>query len=379
LPRVQAPRENAASLRVHLTNVTGLGAVHLVESLLPALEALRSATIDEIYLPDEGALSAYQRATPGPAPARYRRRLPNGMSRVLECSVLGHQFSGRVPLLVLGDIPIRCKAPQAVFVQTPLLTRTPGTAGVGGAIKYRIARSLFRRNARFASAFIVQTSAMMAALTETYPEVEGRVQVVAQPVPSWLLEHRGIRQGRTAPHGSPLHLIYPAFDTPHKNHGLFNSVTTEDARTWPVGRLTLTIPSNRNPNPSLTWLECVDVLPPDGVLALYVVADALVYLSLAESYGFPLVEAMWVGIPIVCADRPYARALCGGEAIYFDPENAQSLKEAISELRARLDAGWWPSWADRLKLVPSSWDEVASSIAEIALRRSGSAVIPYTA
>ena len=35
--------------------------------------------------------------------------------------------------------------------------------------------------------------------------------------------------------------------------------------------------------------------------------DALLFLSTDESYGFPLIEAMFVGLPIICPDLPYAR------------------------------------------------------------------------
>ena len=58
----------------------------------------------------------------------------------------------------------------------------------------------------------------------------------------------------------------------------------------------------------------------------------------------PLIEAMTLGLPIVCADLPYARGLCGGEAIYFNPLSASSAWEAIAELQRVTELQPDPEW-----------------------------------
>ena len=74
---------------------------------------------------------------------------------------------------------------------------------------------------------------------------------------------------------------------------------------------------------------------------------------------------MTLGLPVVCADLPYARWICEDEAIYFDPASASDAWRAIMELKARLTAGWSPDWSRALLKLPSDWDEVASSFLEI--------------
>jgi hypothetical protein len=71
---------------------------------------------------------------------------------------------------------------------------------------------------------------------------------------------------------------------------------------------------------------------------------------------------MWVGLPIICPDLPYAHAVCGADAIYFDPENIESLRLAIVTLEDRLRAGWWPNWSEALQSVPENWERVASAM-----------------
>jgi hypothetical protein len=348
---------------VHLTNIAGTGAVQLVGSLLPALERAHGYCVDRMHLPDRGALARYRRVTPGVPPRVYTRRLPNALSRALECLLFARRFDASMPLLVLGDLPLRCASRQTVFIQTPHLMQGDRSGSRVAALKYRIARAVFRAGMASPAAYIVQSDVMRAALVETYPTLEGKVHVVPQPVPAWLLEAGLCRSGRLGPREAPLRLFYPAAPYPHKNHRLLAGLP--DAAGWPVERLTLTVPTAAHPDPRIGWIKCVGLLSPQEVIAHYAEADALLFLSSAESYGLPLVEAMWIGLPIVCPDLPYARSLCGAQGCYFDPADPASLRRALTELRARLTAGWWPDWADRLAPIPKDWNAVAEAMLRV--------------
>jgi len=352
------------AVRLHLTNIMGLGAVRLLQSLLPSLVNHSNSRLEEVFLPACGELSNFTQFEHGTLLTHYKRYLPNSISRLLECTILGSKFDGATPLLVFGDIPIRCKSKQTVFVQSPLLLRGSSTGRQLGAVKYWVARWLFRRNMRYVSNFIVQTEAMKSSLVESYPETRGRIHIIAQPAPSWLI---GSKLKRTQFHGSTesgLRLFYPAAPYPHKNHRILSEI--ERPVTWPISELILTIPDSMNPNTSIPWIQCVDKLAPDAVINAYRTSDALLFLSLSESFGFPLVEAMWIGLPIICPDLPYARALCGEQAIYFDPHNVSSLHAAIDELAKRRNFGWWPDWSTNLKKIPRDWQEVADAMLHLA-------------
>jgi hypothetical protein len=348
---------------VHLTNIAGTGAVQLVDSLLPALERAGGHRIDRIHLPDRGPLSHYRRVTPGPAPERYVRRLPNGLSRALECLLFARHFNAQAPLLVLGDLPLRCEGRQVVFVQTLHLAQGDRSASRVAALKYLISRAVFRLNMSRPIGFIVQSETMKDAL-------RGRVHVVPQPAPAWLLESGMRRRGRRGARDAGLSLFYPAAPYPHKNHRLLNGLNTAG---WPIERLVLTIPPAMHPAPQTTCVRCVGLLAPRDVLAAYAEADALLFLSIAESYGLPLLEAMWIGLPIVCPDLPYARTLCGDQAFYFDATDTGSLLYALQALHARLSAGWWPDWSERLSRIPPDWDAVAAAMLRVLFPSSTSA------
>ena len=63
----------------------------------------------------------------------------------------------------------------------------------------------------------------------------------------------------------------------------------------------------------------------DELIELYRTVDACIFPSICESFGLPLVEAMAMGKPLICADRPYAREICRDYAKYVDPDRPNEL------------------------------------------------------
>lgn len=80
---------------------------------------------------------------------------------------------------------------------------------------------------------------------------------------------------------------------------------------------------------------CVVVLgkvPGEMVDALYRASDILVFPSLCESFGFPLVEAQAYGVPIVAADTPVNREMAGTAAVYYAPDQVEGAALALLSL-----------------------------------------------
>ncbi len=66
--------------------------------------------------------------------------------------------------------------------------------------------------------------------------------------------------------------------------------------------------------------------------ALYVAADALVFPSLNEGFGLPLVEAMSTGTPIVTSNIASMPEVTEGAALLVDPNNAEEISSAMVRL-----------------------------------------------
>ena len=88
-------------------------------------------------------------------------------------------------------------------------------------------------------------------------------------------------------------------------------------------------------------------------------ADALVFPSLYEGFGLPVLEAMAVGVPVVCSGVTAIPEVAGDAAVYFDPRDPGDMAEKIAlvgrdeALRGRLAA------AGRARAAEFSWDRSA--------------------
>jgi len=85
-------------------------------------------------------------------------------------------------------------------------------------------------------------------------------------------------------------------------------------------------------------------MSPSFLPALYNGAAALVYPSLYEGFGFPPLEAMACGVPVVISDTSAIPEVVGESGLLVDPTDAGAIAEAVvtiladSDTRARLRA-----------------------------------------
>jgi len=71
----------------------------------------------------------------------------------------------------------------------------------------------------------------------------------------------------------------------------------------------------------------------DGLLKhLYKHAEFLIYPSIEEGFGFPLLEAFVNGCPVACSDCSSLHEVGGDAPFYFDPLNTVSIKNTVEEL-----------------------------------------------
>lgn len=96
------------------------------------------------------------------------------------------------------------------------------------------------------------------------------------------------------------------------------------------------------PNPSA--VHFVTKPSDEQVVALYTLAKALLFPSLYEGFGLPIIEAQACGTPVITSNRAPMSEVGGSAAIYVDPENpssaAQIILNELPTIHDRVSAGF---------------------------------------
>ncbi len=345
---------------IHATNVAGLGAREVSSEILNSLandNNFKNYQI-QVRLPN---IKFWHENVPKKGNWEvvyfYRSKTPfiRFLFRVFNL-FFGHLFLPKSKLvLVLGDFPLRINSNQVVLLHNPHIV--PENSHFKKFDKFIFQRLLFKANHKFINSCIVQTDIIKKRLINKLPNLAEKVIVLPMPVnDSFKYEKVKIKSN-----ADEFKLFFPSSFYPHKNHSLIFKLnqfgefkfiidfilTINEFQFNSLG----SVKSRINFNIQLTG-----ILDKYQVLEKYFQTDALFFPSFDESYGLPLVEAMKLGKIIICSDKPFARWLCGDEAIYFDPNDYESAQNAIILAHGKRNSGWRPDWADSLSKIPENWD-----------------------
>jgi glycosyltransferase involved in cell wall biosynthesis len=203
---------------------------------------------------------------------------------------------------------------------------------------------------------------------ETACQLAARVVCISDYVRETLLESSGLDADRITtihiglprrfPHVSPevagrvrrrlrveggRFLIYPAEFSPHKNHamlltafGMFRSrhpesnlqlvcAGTPDAQMDAVRERALRMGLDN-------WVAFPGHLSDDELAVLLQSALAMIFPSLHEGLGVPVLEAMVCGTPVLCSDVTSLPDLVGAAALLFDPRKPKDIVSAIEQI-----------------------------------------------
>jgi glycosyltransferase involved in cell wall biosynthesis len=129
-------------------------------------------------------------------------------------------------------------------------------------------------------------------------------------------------------------LVYPARPWPHKNHSMLFAALEQVRRSRPDLELVLTGADVDGPTPE--GVRRLGAVSAGEVASLYRRASALVFPSLYEGFGWPVLEAMASGCPVAVARGNAAEELAGDAGVLFD---ARSVDDVAAGILRVLDEG----------------------------------------
>ncbi len=282
---------------------TRAGTARYLQGLLGQLEGLPEPELERLGFERTGRLATVARDVywyPLALPREARKR---GAS-VLHCPTF--------------RAPVRSEVPVVVTVHDLAVLRHPGTFNQWTR---RYSRLAVPRVARAARLVIAVSEFTRREIVELLGVPEERIRVIPNAV--------GAPFGPDGPAAEGDYLLAVGTLEPRKNlaaaqqaaHRLDVELRVAGARGWRGVRVD-------------GWLGRVS---DDELAALYRGARCLVYPSLYEGFGIPVLEAMACGTPVVTSAGGATEEVAGGAAVLVDPHDPAAIAAGVEEAEARRD------------------------------------------
>lgn len=109
-------------------------------------------------------------------------------------------------------------------------------------------------------------------------------------------------------------------------------------------------------------------LPEEQLASTMSAARALLFPSLAEGFGLPVLEAMAAGTPVVVAERSPMKEVAGQAGFFFDPDWPESFRTAVRRVLNDEDERQKRIAAGRARAQQFSWEQTTRVVTETLYR-----------
>lgn len=321
--------ESASRVFLHATNVHSGGGRSLLLALMSSMPANQPAI---------ALLDTRMEATPHPG-LSFECVKPTLWHRAKAELWLAHHVQPDDQVLCFGNLPplFKLSAQVTVFLQNRYLVEAVELDNFPLKVRLRlmIEKLWLKHRAGNADRFVVQTPTMRALLESSGMATGKKIEVL----PFVNSSHGYLRStpAKAARHAL-LDFVYVASGEPHKNHRMLLEAWGVLARQGLRPSLRLTVDPAANAE-LCAWIDAqkarfglnidnLGSLQHGAALDLYGQARALIYPSLFESFGLPLIEARQAGLAIVASELDYVRDVVDAEEV-FDPRSAISIARAV--------------------------------------------------
>lgn len=228
------------------------------------------------------------------------------------------------------------------FVYEPLDLQHRHLADLFSAGERRWRDQVYRRGCERARLIVTGTRFTKDDIVRQFGIDPGKIAVIPirsalPPTPPTRAEVDRVRRAYDLPERF---LLYPAMGFPHKNHlRLFEALAVLRDRHGVTLPLVCTGRPYQSHTPTLEaaivrgslrdQVRMLGSVPTPDLVALYGAAWVLVYPSLFEGIGMPVLEAHQYGLPVVSSNASCLPEVAGDAALYFDPTDVESIVAAL--------------------------------------------------
>ena len=325
------------SLIIHAPNVHQGGGKALLLSLLTAAtnQVAVKALLDERLTSPDGLLD-------GITNIQVKRSIVGRLAGEWKLRTLAGEGD---TVLCFGNLPplFKLKAKVIVFLQNRYLVDNVSLKSWPLVVKIRVIaeRVWLRQRAKHAQRVLVQTPSMQRGAQAFL----GRSAEVT-PFFESTRDHSQRPTGKSVENTAVYDFIYVASGEPHKNHLRLIEAWKVLAAESLFPSLCLTVPEQQYPEVVAyirrartedgLRIENVNATSIREIKALYQKSKAVVYPSILESFGLPLIEARDARLPIIAGELDYVRDVVDPSET-FNPLSSVSIARAVKRYMGVLE------------------------------------------
>jgi glycosyltransferase involved in cell wall biosynthesis len=220
-------------------------------------------------------------------------------------------------------------------------------------------RIAYERPAKRCDAIVTVSDFTSRSVTEHLGVNQSRIHRVYPGIDTDLFQP-GVRNSPTEPA-----LYYPARGLPHKNHArLFRAV--ERVREHHQGlTLILSGSDEQSLHPLPDFVVHVGNITPREVRDLYRGVTAVVFPSLYEGFGFPPLEALATGTPVVASRAGALPELLANHAILVDQTDVDSIAEGIEKALSQSGLARRAKSSTSSAVADFTWSKTAENVMQV--------------
>jgi glycosyltransferase involved in cell wall biosynthesis len=211
-----------------------------------------------------------------------------------------------------------------------------------------------------------------------YPRLAHRLPAVSSTARAVTLAQFGLTDGNF--------LLYPANFWRHKNHEMLLMAFAIHRAAHPDSTLRLVCTGEHDDDYArfaratrrmalADWVVAPGYVPQETLSALFDGCAAVIFPSLYEGFGLPVLEAMAHDVPVICSAWTSLPEVAGDAALYFDPRSPTAIARAIERVTIDRTLASHLVQAGRAHLAgQGTSDDAASAYLELFCRLQQQAV-----
>lgn len=293
------------------------------------------------------------------------------IDRILVENLISKSLNDYEVVLSLNNMPplFKSKSKQVVFLQNIKLSEN--LLFFRQELKTIVLRAINFFLRTRVSEYIVQTESMKLNLINSYNKSCRRIPRITV-LPFLAINQDIFDRSFFNEDGLDFDFIYPASGFSHKNHAKLLDAWIFMAENNFYPSLACTINSDHS-----HLIKKIEKMKAEGIKVTnlgwldreelfkkYHKSKAIIYPSLKESYGLPLVEASILNIPIIASDLEYVYDVCNPNRV-FNPNSSKSIARSVMRyLEIKNDNIDPNSTSDFIKYILKNEQPTTSSISE---------------